>query len=157
MYVVHAVDYDSMNSLQVLEATHCRYSVSLHQDVTSGKELKSFQGHAIWADETLSTLDEFLSVADQTSDLNDLTVHFVILHDFHCLLERNRPRQQFNEISCPDDRIGVPCLPGCQYCHRTLNCVKFCRDIKLFHSLLDKGPYLFDILFSVLWKEHRET
>jgi len=109
--ILHAVDYNSLHCLQIFKFTHHRNSVTLHKDVALIKQLQGFEGHAVGANETLSTLDEFLAIPDDSTDLDHFAKHLLIGQDLNGLLVRDRTSQEFDKVATADDHVGVPSLP----------------------------------------------
>lgn len=82
--VGHAVVDDATDFLETLVGAHGGDRVTLDQDVGACKQLQGFQGGSTGAENTLTTLDEALLVADLVADLDDVACD-VVFEDFKSL------------------------------------------------------------------------
>ena len=110
VHIVHRVDDDFSDDLEISEMTHGRDSVALDQNVAIRQQLESLERFAVRSDQTLAPLDKFLFITNKSTDFDNLYKHLVVFHNFDRFREGYRPSQQFDEVAGSDDRIRVPCL-----------------------------------------------
>lgn len=119
MNVLHRVDYYSLQYLHVLKTTDYAHRAALDQYVTLCQQLQSFQCIPVRTNKTLSSLDKSFLIANERSNFNYFTENS-ILHHSERLLIWNTSTDQFNNISCLDDGVGIPSLFGGSDDHRAL-------------------------------------
>lgn len=146
MDVLHAINHNPSNLLQILVFAHGCDSVSLDEDVAVRQEFDSLEGAgsetvtakqtpstthlecaAIRSDNPLSSLDESILVPDHPTNLDDIARHLVLQH-LDRLRHRHTSCQQADHIPGLQDDIRVVRFT-CRFDgHATLNEIEDAGD-----------------------------
>ena len=89
MHIFHTFYDNFHDSLEVSKVAHSADSVTLDENVAISQQLESLESLTIGPDQTLSTLDKLLFVANEATNFDYFSKHTVILDDLDCLLEWN--------------------------------------------------------------------
>jgi hypothetical protein len=110
--VVHAIDDNPADFLQLLVATHSRHGVSLYKHVTLCQKLNSLQRGPVGAYDTLTTLDEALAIPYETSDFDDIA-RDIVLQNLESLRGGYTTGKEFDEIASFEEDVRVEGFSCC--------------------------------------------
>lgn len=111
------------------------------------------EGSTVRANETLSSLDKLLFVADHARNLDNVAGH-VVLHDAHSLLNGDTTRQQLDQISKERNMSGFVYI-RCNYNYFLPsfdNCIRIPSAASSFddHRTLEKIQHAVNAVFFQL-------
>ena len=105
--------------------------------------------------EALSPLHKLLLVPCFVTNLNDVTLHFVVEY-LDRLRKRHTARKKLDQIARLEQDVWVPCFTGSMYCHRAFDEIEFTPNANISEGPGDHRPNLAQVFLTVLREESCE-